>query len=1117
MVTQVSKPGVNIRQVFQGTVPAPVTPQLIPCIVGPGFEVVDVLDSAGAPSAVSRVPSAQGTLQYVQIPLSIDPLEFPTPHADAAEMQVLADEVDALLVSSGATAAPSRSSAFLCDLNLGQRPGVFVVYDTDDVLLTNLNIGLDVVAPDAVSADIHISVAANSTPAALAQKINDAAGRVVAQVLVDADRGTGVHIESARFGAAASVTLRKVSGGFTSTFLNDVCGLDASIRVEGAGLYADTSFTPTATATPFVAHSVGKLLSATSGSLVNATVDVASLNAVGIYPTQRDVAGVLTFGTAQVIDFEDLEIRAATATSNGDLLTASNVFGQSISQVMVTGVEGARLRLGVPDTLRSTYDAEGNPSLQRYNDFALNTLTGGSAPFAPKNGFVVAQSLSVESDATASELRIDDITDLGDYTPAASATLSVTGVSDAALLGAVGLSISAAVTHAGVTTTGTHTITVADSLATLADTLTAAFDGVVVSVDGNAVTLTTEATGLDVSLAISGAWSTIGAVSGVVDAGADAAITSLLGNALSIRFNDGSHVYTIVGKSTSLPVFIDDVNNAVGVTVLSLEESALVLKSPLVGVGSKVSVSGDLADDLGLSAVSMSSGTGRPVPALRVGAGGVVHLAADIFRSGITGRPLNISADVHVGYRALRTDLSAEASAPGLLRVSNLSDLESIYGPVDVRNPLALGMYFALLNSGDGVEVTALGVDAVSSAEPEGTVGAYARALEFLRGYEVYAIAPMTASEDVISLCNAHVSDMSEPSMRGERVVISAPHNPTRRNDVVVLSAGADGADSTGNELQIDLNQSPEAVLAGAGVDTSGVIPFEQDNGQQLYLMLVIGADTFRLSVKSVDGARVTLRAVSELTTAQNADGFYTGSDLPSAFSGADYSLALRGTTLTLPGSVRLDKTAYAETVRDKAQQYMNRRQLRLYPDTVVSSSVGGVLRRLPSFYWGAALAGACANLPAQEPFTRVPLVGFTDVVGPVLDRAHYDIISAGNSVLEVEVSGQLPALRMQSTTDPSTIESREWSATRAVDLFAKTLRAQLRSRIGRYNITQSYLDELSMLVDSLCMSAVAAGLFRSTNVTRLEQDPSQPDTILVAVSVEVLYPANYIDVTVVV
>jgi hypothetical protein len=55
------------------------------------------------------------------------------------------------------------------------------------------------------------------------------------------------------------------------------------------------------------------------------------------------------------------------------------------------------------------------------------------------------------------------------------------------------------------------------------------------------------------------------------------------------------------------------------------------------------------------------------------------------------------------------------------------------------------------------------------------------------------------------------------------------------------------------------------------------------------------------------------------------------------------------------------------------------------------------------------------------------------------------------------------------------------------------------------------------MLVDSLCMSAVAAGLFRSTNVTRLEQDPSQPDTILVAVSVEVLYPANYIDVTVVV
>ncbi len=199
------------------------------------------------------------------------------------------------------------------------------------------------------------------------------------------------------------------------------------------------------------------------------------------------------------------------------------------------------------------------------------------------------------------------------------------------------------------------------------------------------------------------------------------------------------------------------------------------------------------------------------------------------------------------------------------------------------------------------------------------------------------------------------------------------------------------------------------------------------------------------------------------------------------------------------------------------AQQYLNRRQLRLYPDTIVSTAIGGIAQSYPSYYYAAAVAGACASVAPQEPFTRLPLVGFSDVTGPDLERAHLDTISAGNAVIEVDVPGERPAFRLQATTDVSSIESREWSITRAVDFFAKTLRGQLKRRIGRFNITQAYIDDISVLLDGACTSAVTNGIFRSAVVTKLEQDKTQPDTLLIDIQLEVLFPANYIQLTLVV
>lgn len=1137
MVTQVSKPGVNIRQVFEGTPPAPVTPQLIPCIVGPLYEVVDTLDASGAPNSAAKVVTAQGDLRYEQLPVSVDVSELPTPHADPSQMSVVASSVSALLMQRDLPTQLGRSSAFLTELNLGHRAGLFISLsplsdDNGAVGETVINLALDNTTRDSVAADFHIPIAANDTAAQLAVKINAAVGRSVAAAttIVVADTTyTGLHIESARAGATSSVTLRRVSSGFVSTFLKGITddGFDKTLRVEGAGLHAEDNPLPNVSSSPFVVHSRGAVFAPVGAAPIgDAPIETTALGAFNIFITQRDPFGQLTVGRVPEVDFSGLQLRAATATSDGDLLTATGPHGQSVSRVMVIGVQPTRLRLGVVDPLRSVYDADGNPTAQRYNDFSLNEL-GTSTPFAPRNGFVTARALTGDEANSAAVLSGGDLRGVGGYLAATAASITVTTTPEG-FEGAVGLVGTVITSISGVPTTASYTFAVGDTIANVKAKLESAIAGVVVAVAGNTFTITTLEKGAHVSLGLSGAaWAALGTLSSASDAGTDVGLSDVVGERLTVSFNNSAKQYTVLAQSASLVEFVSDANDAIGFAALSLVDdddadvTQIVVTSPLRGVASSVTVSSSgLGAILRLTASSRedyAAGEGRPLPELVVNASGAPTITADVLRSSLTGRPLSSTASVHIGYTALRLDVTADADQPGIIRVSNTDDVESIYGPIDVRNPLALGLYLALLNAGAGVEVTALGVDDVSDAEPNGTTVSYARALEFLRAYEIYALAPLSQSEDVIALCDAHVKDMSEPLMRGERVVISAPINPVRRNDDVLLSSGASGAESTVTTNQIDLNDSPEAALAAAGIDTGAEIPFQLDNGQQLLITLTIGDALHRRSVKSVDGARVTLRASTELTTAQNADGFYTSDDLPDVFSGAEFSLSLRGTLLTLAGSSRLDKTAYAETIRDKAQQYLNRRQLRLYPDTVVSSAIGGVSRRLPSFYWGAALAGACANLPAQEPFTRVPLVGFSDVAGPLLDRGHYDIISAGNSVIEVETAGQSPALRIQSTTDPTTIESREWSVTRAVDLFAKTMRNQLRARIGRFNITQSYLDELTLLSDSLCSSAVAAGLFRSAVVDTLEQDSQQPDRVLVVVRVEVLFPANYIDVTIVV
>ena len=133
-----------------------------------------------------------------------------------------------------------------------------------------------------------------------------------------------------------------------------------------------------------------------------------------------------------------------------------------------------------------------------------------------------------------------------------------------------------------------------------------------------------------------------------------------------------------------------------------------------------------------------------------------------------------MNTPIYLSYSAVRLDTTALATNPGLLRYEDTTTLDNDLGPTTADNPLTLGMFFALINA-PGIQVTGLGVDEVSDLEPFGTVEAFTRAAEFLEGFEVYAIAPLTHDMSIAQIFNTHVQFMSEPASRGERIVIFNP------------------------------------------------------------------------------------------------------------------------------------------------------------------------------------------------------------------------------------------------------------------------------------------------------------------------------------------------------
>jgi hypothetical protein len=425
---------------------------------------------------------------------------------------------------------------------------------------------------------------------------------------------------------------------------------------------------------------------------------------------------------------------------------------------------------------------------------------------------------------------------------------------------------------------------------------------------------------------------------------------------------------------------------------------------------------------------------------------------------------------------------------------------------VSTDNPLALGLYFALVNA-PGVQVTGLGVDSVSADSPYGTVEAFTRAAEYLEAYEVYALAPLTHDETVGQVFNTHVSFMSEPAQKGERIVIFNPEVPTHALDALVASGTNGDALTT---LTFDTKVvNISALLNNAGVNPVGVIP--ADAG----VFLDIAGDAKRYSVQSISGGVLTLR--TSFATGENDDGYYSSTGLSLPVLGEAFAVRVRGAELVTSIGTP-DKAKIADTVAAKGRTYGNRRFWMTFPDKC-AATLGGLEQTIEGFYMNAAIAGMIGQQKPSQSFTNFPMTGFTRVIGSndrFSERQLNQMAAGGTYIIVQDTLGAPLISRMALTTDMTSVETRTDSIQKVVDFTAKFMRRGLRNFIGRFNITQGFVDTLGSVIQGLGGFLVETGVLVGLTLNGIIQDEDARDSVLVDITIDPPYPCNYLRLTLV-
>jgi hypothetical protein len=452
------------------------------------------------------------TQRYVQAAVAVTQAEFPDPRDNIDEVNIDETQVGARLLYAGAlTTLPrgshgSTGSAFLSAANDARR--AVVIFDsgstTFDFGSTTRLLNIKANSPTDTSPTV-VSFTGVMSAAAVAAALSAVPG-IIATAYTDLSdfvgpsTDAGVVVQSRAFGASSSISITGSALPFLTAGESSALVAATLYRVEGAGFRGQDDLDGDLT-TPWIEFHIGFVpsgpfrLESKSGELSSAAV-----------------APHVFAGSGATIP-----LRAATSTAPGDEFWAD---GAQVAGAVITAVEPSRFKLGILDSARSTFDADGVLTSAVYSTVEIATPSA-LTPFSPVFAYFIANNLvwgSVTPAPEAAALTGDDTHAL-DALPA-----QLMGEQFSAIPVLTGGTISFRIVEDGVTLDDiTHTFTAA-----VAANLVAAVASLNANPDLAALTFVTGTVGSNSILMIS-----------TVKLGADQSVTILPGGSAALHTTFG--------------------------------------------------------------------------------------------------------------------------------------------------------------------------------------------------------------------------------------------------------------------------------------------------------------------------------------------------------------------------------------------------------------------------------------------------------------------------------------------------------------------------------------------------------------------------------------------------
>ena len=450
------------------------------------------------------------------------------------------------------------------------------------------------------------------------------------------------------------------------------------------------------------------------------------------------------------------------------------------------------------------------------------------------------------------------------------------------------------------------------------------------------------------------------------------------------------------------------------------------------------------------------------------------------------------SADLYIQYRALLANYADTIHA-----METIDDVATTLGTVTPDNPLAQGVYNAVLNSGNRtvyyMAVPSVDLTGFSSVLDKATLSS-----------NVYAFAPLSRDSEIRDAVTAHVMAESTETEKRWRIgfygsvlaesknVYTASTNPTGDDFLATITAygtgytllkfvNADGMPSTVTKALADLKAN-DKIKIGFTTDPWG----ESTNEEYLVLRVLTNTTLLLKTGPATPYATPSkVEAIHPYTLAEMADAMAAASSF-----------------------------------------YYNRRVYSVFPSTAYS---GGVAQT--SEFVAAAVAGLCSSVPPQQGLTNIELLGFDDLpmVYSTFSRTQLNKMAEyGSLIVMQDVVGGTVYIRHQVSTAASSnnLNLTELNVTKNLDSISYYFASVLTPYIGRYNVTPELLGAIkTTLYDGMSYlgSFTSIGLLgpqidlENTKIVTLQQHPTLKDTIVCTMDVGMPYPFNVMQLSLVV